>query len=61
LFSGFSPSNRYLEGEPLSTAEEDLLALKVEDWRQRLMDISWFMRCLNDKIIWNDFEQLCWP
>jgi hypothetical protein len=61
LFSGFSLSNRYLAGEPLSSAEKNQLALKVEDWRQRLMDISWFMRCLKDKIIRNDFEQLCWP
>jgi hypothetical protein len=61
LFSGFSLSNRFLAGEPLSPAEEDQLALKVEDWRQRLMDISWFMRCLNNKIIGNDFEQLGWP
>jgi hypothetical protein len=25
------------------------------------MDISWFIWILNDKIIWNDFEQLYWP
>ncbi len=50
LFSGFSLSNRFLARELLSPAEEDQLALKVEDWRQRLMDISWFMRCLNEPI-----------
>ncbi len=32
--------NRFLAGEALSPAEEDQLALKVEEWRQRLMDIS---------------------
>jgi hypothetical protein len=61
LFSGFSLSNRYLAGESLSNTEDQQLNLKVEEWRQRLIDISGFMRCLNDKIIWNDFEQLCWP
>ncbi len=50
LFSGFSLSYRYLAGEPLSPAEEDQLAQKVKEWRQRLMDISWFMRCLNEPI-----------
>ncbi len=33
----------------------------AEKWRERLMDISWFMRSLNDKIIRNDFEQPGWP
>ncbi len=50
LFSGYNLSTRYLAGEPLSTTEEEQLKLKVDDWRQRLVDISWFMRCLNEPI-----------
>ena len=50
LFSGYNLSTRYLAGEPLSTTEEEQLNIKVEDWRQRLVDISWFMRCLNEPI-----------
>ena len=61
LFSGDDLSNRYLTGDTLSTTEYQQLQDKVDLWRARLMDISWFMRCLNDKIIWNDFEQLRWP
>ena len=61
LFSGDDLSSRYLSAEALSSTEKQQLQLKVECWRERLIDISWFMRCLNDKIIRNDFEQLCWP
>lgn len=32
------------------TVEQDLFKQRVELWRERLMSVSWFMRCLNETI-----------
>jgi REP element-mobilizing transposase RayT len=50
LFSGNLLSRRYVRGQPLIRAELAVLTKQVKDWRQRLMDISWFMRVLNERI-----------
>jgi len=45
---------------PLSPAEQQLLDKTVEEWRERLMDISWFMRVLNESIACQaNFEDNC--
>jgi len=50
LFRGPPLIHRFLlEGE-LSAAEQEKVAEIVMDWRERLEDISWFMRCLNEYI-----------
>lgn len=36
-----------------SKAAQKQLSLKVSLWRERLMDISWFMRCLNETVARN--------
>ncbi len=41
---------RYLKNEMLSEAEEQLLQGKIDIWRERFSDISWFMRCLNEPV-----------
>ncbi|WP_246540010.1 hypothetical protein [sulfur-oxidizing endosymbiont of Gigantopelta aegis] len=41
---------RYLNGECHSEAEQDKARETIAVFRERLMDISWFMRCLNEHI-----------
>ena len=50
LFSGNLLSQRYERGEILSKVELTQLDKDIQIWRQRLMDISWFMRVLNESI-----------
>jgi len=50
LFRGRVLSQRYLLGEALSSSELTILDELVTMWRQRLQDISWFMRILNETI-----------
>jgi len=50
LFSGTLFSQRFARGETLSAVQQKLLDKSVEEWRLRLMDISWFMRVLNEAI-----------
>lgn len=41
---------RYLRGETASQAENSKAEEIIETWRERLMDISWFMRSLNEHL-----------
>jgi hypothetical protein len=43
-------SYRFIDGEPLSPAEYKAVNELITRWRAHLMDISWFMRCLNEPI-----------
>lgn len=48
LFRGTYESRKLLDGEKLTRPEQKSLKDKVEDWRDRLLDISWFLRSLNE-------------
>jgi len=50
LFAGHLLSQRYIRGEKLGKVELTKLDESVALWRDRLMDISWFMRVLNESI-----------
>ena len=50
LFSGPDCVPRYLGCGPLNDAEQALMAVLIPLWRTRLMDLSWFMRCLNENV-----------
>ena len=50
LFNGPLLIQRFVANEPLSAAEMDQVDRIAETWRERLMEISWFMRALNEHI-----------
>jgi hypothetical protein len=51
LYSGTILTQKYLRGgKALSDAELEAVAGKLALWRERLRDISWFMRALNEPI-----------
>jgi hypothetical protein len=50
LFSGTVYSQRYIQGELLTATEQANFDRSKALWRERLMDISWFMRIINEGI-----------
>jgi REP element-mobilizing transposase RayT len=50
LFKGNFLVDRYLNNQVLSEVELDIVSQATALWRERLQDISWYMRCLNESI-----------
>jgi hypothetical protein len=50
IFSGPPLMHQYLASADLSGAELKCIADLLTTWRERLADLSWFMRCINEPI-----------
>ncbi len=60
LFKGTELTKRFHKGDALTPAEYDAVIQKLELWREQLISISWFMRCLNEPIARQaNFEDNC--
>jgi len=55
----FNPGERCLlkvsrrlvvDGSSLTARQKEAVDLQVNIWRERLSDISWFMRCINEPL-----------
>ena len=50
LFNGTLFSQRFARGDTLLKAEHRVLKRDIEKWRERLTNISWYMRIVNESI-----------
>ncbi len=50
LFAGNVLINRYMTGDELGKAELEKVDEIIAEWRDRLTNISWLMRCMNESI-----------
>ncbi|WNO09851.1 nitrogen fixation protein NifB [Teredinibacter sp. KSP-S5-2] len=50
LFNGTERTKQFAKGEFLEIAKLTAVHQKIERWRKRLADISWFMRCISEPL-----------
>ena len=48
LYKPKEVSQKYISGEPLEPHEHKQLDARIDTWRKRLHDISWFMKVLSE-------------
>lgn len=50
LFTGPALVRAFIAGQELSQAQRGVVQNHLQDYRKRLCDLSWFMKCLNEPI-----------
>lgn len=50
LFSGPPLVRAFVDGQKLSTTQLAVVSKHIQDYQKRLIDISWFMKCLNEPV-----------
>ena len=50
LYQGTLLSKKFEHGEQLSNSQQAMLDERIDEWRDRLMSISWFMRRVNETV-----------
>ena len=50
LFNGHNLVDRWLTKPDIAQAEKDKALKLIQVWRERLYDLGWYMRCLNESI-----------
>lgn len=50
IFKGTDLTQKYVRGDKLRNEELEAVLVKVEEWREKMYSVSWFMRSLNEPI-----------
>ena len=50
LYKGTVLTQKYMKGEHLSAIEMDLVQERADEYRIRLMDLGWFIKCINEPL-----------
>ena len=50
LFTGPALVRAFVAGQKLTEAQQNIVHKHIQDYRKRLCDMSWFMKCLNEPI-----------
>ncbi|MCJ8314499.1 MAG: transposase, partial [Pseudomonadales bacterium] len=50
LYNGTVLTQKYVKGETLSNIEMDLVQERADEYRSRLMDLGWLMKCINEPL-----------